>query len=153
MVIVHYILHNQKIIDIYSFGAGALKGVLASEGLTTETVDATMDKLQDALADQKEIEDAMQVNQTMIEASLEIDEELEEELEALLEEEDAIISTPTKQPKKQPIPQQPIEESTVKKAIVQSEETTPPTLSVVEDKELEELERMFAEMEALPSAP
>src|SRR5436190_5176442 len=116
-----------------------------------------MDKLQDALADQKEIEDAMQVNQTLIETSLEIDEELEKELEALLEEEDAIISTPTKQPKKQPIPQQQIEESTVKKAIVQSEKTTPPTLqpnlSVIEDKELEELERMFAEMEALPSAP
>jgi charged multivesicular body protein 7 len=153
---------DNEIIDIYSFGAGALKGVLASEGLTTENVDATMDKLQDALADQKEIEDAMQVNQTLIEASLEIDEELEEELEALLEEE-GVISTPEKQPVSQPVTEsasfQPIEKSTVKK-IAQPIKMPLPTsqsvsnvINVIEDKELEELERMFAEMEALPSAP
>jgi len=117
-----------------------------------------MDKLQDALADQKEIEDAMQVNQTLIEASLEIDEELEEELEALLEEE-SVILTPEKQPVSQPITEstsfQPIEKSTAKK-IIQPDKTPLPTsqsVSNVEDKELEELERMLAEMEALPSAP
>ncbi|RIA87704.1 Snf7-domain-containing protein [Glomus cerebriforme] len=147
---------DSEIIDIYSFGAGALKGVLASEGLTTETVDTTMDKLQDALADQKEIEDAMQVNQTLIEASLDIDEELEEELEALLKEEDT-ISTPAKQSVPQPIIDSTIEGSTAKKAIVQSDKTPLSTLqpvsNVIEDKELEELEKMFAEMEALPSAP
>jgi hypothetical protein len=118
-----------------------------------------MDKLQDALADQKEIEDAMQVNQTLIEASLEIDEELEEELEALLEQENA-ISTPEKQPVSQPVTEstsfQPIKKSTAKK-IDQPDKTPVSTLqsisNVTEDKELEELERMFAELEALPSPP
>ncbi|CAI2170211.1 10918_t:CDS:2 [Funneliformis geosporum] len=130
---------DTEIIDMYGLGADALKGVLASEGITTESVDATMDKLQDALADQKEIDDAMKVNQTLIEASLEIDEELEKELEALLEEEESIKSTPTKQPVLQPVTDttvsQPIEESTEKNVI---------------DKELEELEMMFSEMEAAP---
>lgn len=118
-----------------------------------------MDKLQDALADQKEIEDAMQINQTLIETSLGIDEELEEELEALLKEENA-ISTPEKRPVSQPVTEstsfQPIKESTVKK-IDQPDKTPLSTLqsisNVIEDKELEELERMFAELEALPSAP
>ncbi|CAB4380333.1 uncharacterized protein OCT59_020347 [Rhizophagus irregularis] len=147
---------DNEIIDIYSFGAGTLKGVLASEGLTTETVDATMDKLQDALADQKEIEDAMQINQTLIETSFGIDEELEEELEALLKEENA-ISTPEKRPVSQPVTEstsfQPIKESTAKK-IDQPDKTPLSTLrsiSNVEDKELEELEKMFAELEALPA--
>jgi hypothetical protein len=116
-----------------------------------------MDKLQDALADQKEIEDAMQVNQTLIEASLEIDEELEEELEALLEEEKA-ISTPEKQPISQPVMEspsfQPIKKSTAKE-IDQPDKTPLPTLQSIsnatDEKELEELERMFAELEALPA--
>src|SRR5437868_6670558 len=102
-----------------------------------------MDKLQDAFADQKEIEDAMQVNQTLIEAP-EIDEELEKELEALLEEEDSIVSTPIKQPISQPVMESVISQktgkSTLKKAIVQPEETTSPVLNAVEDKELAELE-------------
>lgn len=115
-----------------------------------------MDKLQDALADQKEIEDAMQINQTLIETSFGIDEELEEELEALLKEENA-ISTPEKRPVSQPVTEstsfQPIKESTAKK-IDQPDKTPLSTLrsiSNVEDKELEELEKMFAELEALPA--
>ncbi|CAG8618532.1 2644_t:CDS:2 [Funneliformis mosseae] len=130
---------DTEIIDMYGLGANALKGVLASEGITAESVDATMDKLQDALADQKEIDDAMKVNQTLIETSLEIDEDLEKELEALLEEEESTKSTPTKQP----VPQ-PITESTVSQTIEEY------TVKNVIDEELKELEMMFSEMEAAP---
>jgi len=77
---------NKKILEVYKAGANALQNTLITSGLTINKVDETMDHLQEVLADQKEIEDAMKLGQdSMFDATLNnIDDELEKELESLL---------------------------------------------------------------------
>ncbi|CAG8610902.1 6869_t:CDS:2, partial [Scutellospora calospora] len=79
---------DAEIIDIYNVGANTLHDVMASTGLTIDSVDATIDKLQDVLADQQEIDEAMKLgSDSTLDASLIQDDELEKELEDLLKDE------------------------------------------------------------------
>ncbi|TPX66825.1 hypothetical protein SpCBS45565_g04231 [Spizellomyces sp. 'palustris'] len=75
-----------EVLTAYDAGSNALKSFIKESGLTVEAVEGTMDRLQDALADQAEIDEAMAVGQNMI-LKPEEDEDLEEELDALLAEE------------------------------------------------------------------
>ncbi|KAJ3044088.1 hypothetical protein HDV00_003192 [Rhizophlyctis rosea] len=76
---------DAEIFSAYNVGADTLKNVLATSGLTVQVVEDTMDKLQDALADQKEIDDAMVAGHEAMAATSGVDDsELEQELDALL---------------------------------------------------------------------
>ncbi|KAJ3300039.1 Charged multivesicular body protein 7 [Borealophlyctis nickersoniae] len=78
---------DAEVLSAYNVGADTLKSVLNQSGLTVEAVENTMDKLQDTLADQAEIDDAMTAGQSMVTGSDAIDDaELENELDALLAE-------------------------------------------------------------------
>ncbi|CAG8730212.1 11947_t:CDS:2, partial [Racocetra fulgida] len=73
---------DAEIIDIYNVGANTLHDVMASNGLTADSVDATIDRLQEILADQQEIDEAMKLgNETLLDTTIVQDDELEKELE------------------------------------------------------------------------
>ncbi|KAJ3049950.1 Charged multivesicular body protein 7 [Rhizophlyctis rosea] len=79
---------DAEIFSAYNVGADTLKQVLATSGLTVEVVEETMDKLQDALADQAEIDEAIVAGHESMAATNGIDDsELEQELDALLVQE------------------------------------------------------------------
>ncbi|ORY00432.1 hypothetical protein K493DRAFT_405919 [Basidiobolus meristosporus CBS 931.73] len=83
---------DAEIYKAYDVGANTLKSVMASTGLTVESIDETIDKLQDVMADQEEIEQAMVSGMESIQgAPLGLGEEemgeLESELDLLLEQE------------------------------------------------------------------
>ncbi|CAJ0649140.1 22484_t:CDS:2 [Entrophospora sp. SA101] len=97
---------DAEIIEGYKAGADALQNTLVISGLTIDKVDETMDHLQEVLADQKEIEDAMKSGQdSILVAALnnDVDDELEKELENLLaaEEERKVVKEEVKQPIKE----------------------------------------------------
>ncbi|CAJ0748803.1 5813_t:CDS:2 [Entrophospora sp. SA101] len=94
---------DAEIIEGYKAGADALQNTLAISGLSIDKVDETMDHLQEVLADQKEIDDAMKSGQdSILDAALnnDVDDELEKELEDLLaaEEERRALKEEVKQP-------------------------------------------------------
>lgn len=86
-------------VQAYDMGANALKNVLSSADLDVDNIDLTMDKVQDAFADQKEIDDALQLSMNEVhEAQYEgvSNEDLELEL-AELEQLEAKEHVPAKQ--------------------------------------------------------
>ncbi|CAG8713204.1 462_t:CDS:2, partial [Dentiscutata heterogama] len=98
---------DAEIIDIYNVSANTLHDFMASTGLTVDSVDATIDKLQDILADQHEIDEAMKLgSDSLVDTQ---DDELEQELEDLLSNEtvkETVKESPTTVPTKPSIPQQ-----------------------------------------------
>ena len=69
-------------LSAYEVGTDTLKSVIKESGLTPESVEDTMDKLSDVLADQKEIEDALHIgSEQVVNIS---DDDVEEELEKLV---------------------------------------------------------------------
>lgn len=87
----------------YQAGTDVLKTLLAKPELSIENVENTMDKLADIMADQKSIEDAVQMGQDLIvtESGSMVDmDEISRDLDALLEEdkENAVQSALTSAP-------------------------------------------------------
>lgn len=86
---IHQILHtieqtqtDKEMIDQFKLGVDTLKRVREESGVTVEAVDQVMDDLQDALLDQREIDDAISSGQEQLSS---VDEaELEEELAQLV---------------------------------------------------------------------
>ncbi|KAI9017766.1 Snf7-domain-containing protein [Gaertneriomyces semiglobifer] len=91
--ILQRIAHAQteaEVLAAYQLGSSALQEVLKVNQLTPENVEKTMDDLHDAFADQKEVDDAMALGQSMLNTESDADaEELEKELNMLLAEETA----------------------------------------------------------------
>ncbi|RUP51388.1 hypothetical protein BC936DRAFT_148411 [Jimgerdemannia flammicorona] len=89
------IFHTQsrhQIMQAYTVGADTLKAILASTGLTVDSIDETMNRLRDVLGDQQEIDNAMRLaTDGMVETIIgpDADEELERELEGLVDAEKA----------------------------------------------------------------
>lgn len=63
-------------------GADALKDILGKDGLTIESVDEAMEKIQNVLQDQKEIEEAMRMDLGEFD-----DQDIEQELAQLIQQE------------------------------------------------------------------
>ncbi|KAI9031845.1 Snf7-domain-containing protein [Phycomyces nitens] len=79
--------HNDlQIVKAFNIGADALRGIMSNSELTLESVDEAMVKMQDALDDQREVEDAI-ATRTEETNAMQLsgidDAELEKELEAL----------------------------------------------------------------------
>lgn len=105
-------------------GADALKDLLGADGLTIESVDEAMEKIQNVLQDQKEIEEAMRMDLGEFN-----DDDIEQELAQLIQQESpspASIPLP---------PSPPIELPTA---------TTATTTSDPVNSELSRLNRMFS---------
>jgi charged multivesicular body protein 7 len=68
-----------QLLDAYKLGAQTLATVLQSQNLTVERVEETMDAVSDALADQKDIEEAITGG-----VDVSDEDELERELEKLM---------------------------------------------------------------------
>ncbi|KAI8919798.1 Snf7-domain-containing protein [Powellomyces hirtus] len=81
---------ESEVLAAYQLGSSSLASFMSTSGLTADAVDATMDKLQETLADQAEINDAIESGQNAIIGSTVDTDEIEEELEQLLEEERAV---------------------------------------------------------------
>ncbi|KAG9291941.1 hypothetical protein G9A89_004879 [Geosiphon pyriformis] len=73
----------REVLDAFDFGANTLQNVLSNSGVTADSVQDTIDKLEDTLIAQNEIEEAMTAANTTISLAHEDDDELERELEAL----------------------------------------------------------------------
>ncbi|KAJ3159392.1 Charged multivesicular body protein 7 [Geranomyces michiganensis] len=89
---------DSEILAAYAMGSSSLKTFMASSGLTADAVDATMDNLQETLADAHEVDAAMQSGQSAMMSNVDL-EELEEELSQLAQDElsaslPAVPSTP-----------------------------------------------------------
>ncbi|RHZ69019.1 hypothetical protein Glove_291g42 [Diversispora epigaea] len=79
---------DSEIIDIYNVGTNALRNIFESAGLTADSVEETIDRLQDVLADQKEIDNAIKSGaDSLSDKTIDTDSELEKELEELLADE------------------------------------------------------------------
>ncbi|CAG8600162.1 2870_t:CDS:2 [Diversispora eburnea] len=79
---------DSEIIDIYNVGTNALRSIFESAGLTADSVEETIDRLQDVLADQKEIDNAIKLGaDSLSDKTIDTDNELEKELEELLADE------------------------------------------------------------------
>ncbi|KAG2184263.1 hypothetical protein INT44_009278 [Umbelopsis vinacea] len=77
---------DAQIVQAYDLGANALKSVLSSSELNVDTIDMTMDKVQETFADQQEIDDALQLGMAELQDKQYNDmsnDELEKELEEL----------------------------------------------------------------------
>lgn len=72
-----------QVLSAYQIGSNSLKSFAKENNLTAESVEDTMDALQDTLADQEEVDNAITMGQNAI-LKPEEDEELEQELEGLL---------------------------------------------------------------------
>jgi len=77
-------------------GADALRGLLGQDGLSIESVDDVMQKIQDTFEDQKEIEDALKMGNEDI-AGID-DDEIENELSQLVQDEHIYSKTPSPVP-------------------------------------------------------
>lgn len=77
-----------QVVQAFNLGADALRTILNDKDLNAESIEKTMEKVQDTLEDQKDIEEAItsgsdQVSKTYL---LDVnDEELEKELDSLVE--------------------------------------------------------------------
>ena len=76
---------DAEIIDVFSIASSTLQGIIKKNGLSVEKVEKVMDEMQDLLADQNEIDDALKISYNSINSIDE--EELEKDLDALLAEE------------------------------------------------------------------
>ncbi|CAG8713471.1 13984_t:CDS:2 [Gigaspora margarita] len=143
---------DAEIIDIYNVGANTLHDFMASTGLTADSVDATIDKLQDILADQQEIDEAMKLGtDSLLDAASIQDEELENELESLIANETVIKESPAIKPTKPSIPQQVHNnEDTIK---VSDTTKVSDINKVNDDEELEQLEAMLADLSVPTNVP
>ncbi|KAH8548652.1 Snf7-domain-containing protein [Umbelopsis sp. PMI_123] len=78
--------NDAQIVQAYDLGANALKSVLSSSELNVDAIDMTMDKVQETFADQREIDDALQLSMAELQDKQYGDisnDELEKELEEL----------------------------------------------------------------------
>lgn len=64
-------------------GTQAIKSIISNNGLSAEAIDQTMEQLEETLADQREIEEALATGQTAMNVDIE-EEELNKELDALM---------------------------------------------------------------------
>ncbi|TPX33864.1 hypothetical protein SmJEL517_g03371 [Synchytrium microbalum] len=76
---------DAELISVYQIGTRTLQEFVSHTGLTVAKVDATMDALDDVLADQREVEDAMMTGNAMVQPNISED-ELEQELDSILAE-------------------------------------------------------------------
>ena len=83
-----------QVVQAFNLGADTLKSLLGQDGLTLESVDEAMEKIQNALENQKEIEDAIYTGNN--ELSEFTDHEIEDELSELIQEEARVSSPPVK---------------------------------------------------------
>ncbi|KAI9480279.1 MAG: Snf7-domain-containing protein [Benjaminiella poitrasii] len=113
-----------QVIQAFNMGASALKSLLGKDGLSIESVDDAMEKIQTVLDDQKEIEDALQIG---TDDFLNIDDdEIENELSQLIKESDS--------------------ESTVAK-----KDSNTMTTTAVADSELSRLNHLLASVKETPT--
>ncbi|KAF7730977.1 hypothetical protein EC973_001023 [Apophysomyces ossiformis] len=77
--------NDLQVIQAFNVGADALRGVLKSNDLSVSSVEETMQRMQNALEDQKEVEDAiaMGTEETLQIQGIADESELEQELEAI----------------------------------------------------------------------
>ncbi|CAG8452544.1 10623_t:CDS:2 [Ambispora leptoticha] len=72
---------QREIVEAFDVGATTLQNVLSGSGVTFDSVQDTMDKLEDVLMAQNEIDEALTTaNETILTSTTEEDEELEREL-------------------------------------------------------------------------
>ncbi|GAA5805255.1 Snf7-domain-containing protein [Helicostylum pulchrum] len=71
-----------QVVQAFNMGADALKDILGKDGLTIESVDEAMEKIQNVLQDQKEIEEAMRMDLGEFD-----DQDIEQELAQLIQQE------------------------------------------------------------------
>lgn len=79
-------------------GANALRSLLNRDELNIDSIDKTMENIQESLNDQKEIEEAMMYAHEDISASQFDQQEIEQELNALKQEQQEAPPTRTKPP-------------------------------------------------------
>lgn len=124
----------------FNLGADALKEILGDDGLTLESVDEAMQKIQNALEDQKEIEDALYTGNNEI--SEYNDEDMENELSQLIQEEARVSSPPTK-----------ISSPPTKVSPPPTKVSSPPPTPKKEENinsELSRLNQMFSSVQSVP---
>ncbi len=120
-------------VQAFNLGADTLKDLLGEDGLTLESVDEAMQKIQNALENQKEIEDA--INMGNNEISEYNDEDMEDELSQLVQEEARVSSPPL--PKKEANVNSELSRLNQMFSLVQSVPTT--KTKVDEEKKVKEL--------------
>ncbi|KAG0186688.1 hypothetical protein DFQ28_007422 [Apophysomyces sp. BC1034] len=88
--------NDLQVIQAFNVGADALRGILKSNDLSVASVDETMQRMQNALEDQKEVEDAiaMGTEETLQTQYTGDDNELEQELEAIQQPQPKILELP-----------------------------------------------------------
>jgi hypothetical protein len=125
----------KKVVEAFNLGADALRNLLGGEGLSLESVDDAMQNIQNALRDQKEVEDAIKMgNEDIASLSGYSDTDLEQELSNLMEED--AKPPPNTQP-----------------AIIQPTMTQPQHLSQPSpaNSELARLNQMFSNIRSIPT--
>lgn len=123
-------------------GADALRGLLGQDGLSIESVDDVMQKIQDTFEDQKEIEDALRMGNEDI-AGID-DDEIENELSQLVQEEHIYDKTPSTVPVHIPSPSRNLTQPGA--APLSSD-----TASV--NSELSRLSQILSPVKSVPSSP
>ncbi|KAI7897525.1 Snf7-domain-containing protein [Cokeromyces recurvatus] len=83
-----------QVIQAFNMGAKALKNLLGKDGLSVESVDDAMEKIQSVLQDQKEIEEALRIGTEDINDV--DDQEIENELNELIKDYDKVAIPPSK---------------------------------------------------------
>lgn len=122
-------------------GADALRGLLGQDGLSIESVDDVMQKIQDTFEDQKEIEDALMMGNEEISGI--DDDEIENELSQLVQEEHISTKTPSPVPVQVQLPK--------KSPAASASSITADTASSV-NSELSRLNQMFSSVKGVPTS-
>lgn len=122
-------------------GADALRGLLGQDGLSIESVDDVMQKIQDTFEDQKEIEDALMMGNEEISGI--DDDEIENELSQLVQEEHISTKTPSPVPVQVQLPK--------KLPAASASSITADTASSV-NSELSRLNQMFSSVKGVPTS-
>ncbi|TPX43615.1 hypothetical protein SeMB42_g03924 [Synchytrium endobioticum] len=86
---------DAELLSVYEIGTTTLRDFVSEKGLTVEKVDKTMDALDDALADQREVEAAMNLGNQQIASTSGVATISDEDLEAEL---DSLIAVPAPEP-------------------------------------------------------
>jgi hypothetical protein len=143
------------VVEAFNLGADALRNLLGGEGLSLESVDDAMQNIQNALRDQKEVEDAIKIgNEDIASLSGCSDTDLEQELSDLMEED--AKPPPSTQPAiaqpittltitTQPITTQPI---TTQPTVTQPQHLSQPSPA---NSELARLNQMFSNIRSIPT--